>query len=62
MTTSDPLSSWLRARLELAIGDERGEGIVTFLIVVAGAAVAALAAVGVYKGLIQDKAASINLN
>lgn len=40
---------------------ERGEGLVSFLIVVAAVAVVALVAMGVFDGLVRDKVDDIDL-
>ena len=46
-------------RLDL---DDRGEGVVQFLIITAAVAVGALAVVAVWSGLVNDKANSITLD
>lgn len=57
-----PLTYWLRARYDLARTDERGEGVVQWVIIVAIVAALAIAVGAIIVAKVTTKANNINLN
>jgi hypothetical protein len=56
------LAYWLRARIDLASGDERGESVVQWVIIVAVVAALAIAVGAIIVAKVTAKANNINLN